>query len=351
MLVRARICLVVAAVACAIGAAPALGAAKISGSDGDVWNATTTPTYTITGSARGVEIKWSFRGGDSDEPDDLNNTGHSPLTITLPGLSDGKDYRLVANETRITTTTRPGAASRWTPPRRGCRSIRPRRGPCTHRASRSRPTTGATRAPARAPSPDGGLVPTATPGPQSFLVTTADAAGNVVTARSDYTVGAPAPLPLKPAPLEPAPLVPTAPPVVAPATAGKGVKLPLPDDARHMRPRLGATVGSTQPLLRWRKFKGATLYNVQVFRLTGKRLVKVLSIFPTHNYVRVPAGRLVRGASMCGACGPWCTGATRRSPSASATSRSREESQPRRFSTEAGLIHRRANPPRRSRCL
>ena len=47
---RATIVLVLAAVACAICAAPALGDVKISGSDDDVWNAATTPTYTITGS-------------------------------------------------------------------------------------------------------------------------------------------------------------------------------------------------------------------------------------------------------------------------------------------------------------
>ena len=61
MLVRAQIILVVAAAACAIGAAPALGDRTISGSDADVWNAATTPTYTITGSAPGVEIKWILR--------------------------------------------------------------------------------------------------------------------------------------------------------------------------------------------------------------------------------------------------------------------------------------------------
>ena len=138
------------------------------------------------------------------------------------------------------------------------------------------------------PVPDGGLVPTATPGPQSFVVTASDPAGNIVTARRDYTVQGPA------IPLTPAPLVP--PGAVGPASARKPAVLPSPDDAKDMRPRLGATVRSTRPLLRWRKVRGATLYNVQVFRLARKRFVKVLSIFPATNHVRVPAGRLMPGA-------------------------------------------------------
>jgi hypothetical protein len=284
---RAQILLVVVAAAFAIGAAPALGAATISGSDDDVWNAATTPTYTITGSAPGVEIKWSLRTGDSDGPDDLNNTGYSPLTVPLPGLSDGTGYRLIAKETgdHDPDKTRRRFAVDTTPPR----------------VEIATPAPGAVYAQGQGVEadytcdesicvgsvPDGGLVPTATPGPQSFVVTASDPAGNIVTARRDYTVQGP---------LTPAPLVPAPPGVVTPASARKPAVLPSPDDARNMRPRLGATVPSTQPLLRWKKLRGATLYNVQVFRLAGRRFVKVLSIFPANNYVRLPAGRLVPGA-------------------------------------------------------
>jgi hypothetical protein len=290
MLARAKICLVIAGIACAIGAAPAVGAATISGSDDDVWNATTTPTYTITGSAPGVEIKWSLRTGDADGPDDLNHTGYSPLTVPLPGLSDGTGYRLIAKETgdHDPDKTRRRFAVDTTPPR----------------VEIATPAPGAVYAQGQVveadytcdesicvgPVPDGGLVPTATPGAQSFVVTASDPAGNVVTARRDYTVQGPA------IPLTPAPLVPAPPGLVAPASARKPAVLPSPEDAKNMRPRLGATVRSTQPLLRWKEVKGATLYNVQVFRLSGKRLVKVLSIFPIDNQVRVPAGRLMPGA-------------------------------------------------------
>ena len=140
MPVRATLCLLVAAVACAIGAAPALGGATISGSDDDVWNATTTPTYIITGSAPGVEIKWSFRGGDSDEPDDLNNTGQSPLRITLPGLSDATGYRLVARESGDHRGRQDPAPLRGGhhPAARGARHSRPGRRVRTGPAGRGR---------------------------------------------------------------------------------------------------------------------------------------------------------------------------------------------------------------------
>jgi len=291
MLVRARICLVVAAFAGAIGAAPALGVATISGSDGDVWNATATPTYTITGSAPGVEIKWSLRGGDSDEPDGFDHTGESPLTVPLPGLSDATGYRLVAKETNDhePDKTRRRFAVDTTPPR--VEIVTPAPGAVYSQGQRVEADYTCDASVCAGPVPDGGLVPTATPGTQSFLVTAADTAGNTVTERRDYRVDGPAPMPLQPAPLVPAP-----PHAVAPASTGKPGMLPRPDNALRMRPRLGAEVRSTQPVLRWRKFKDATLYNVQVFRLTGKRLVKVLSIFPARNYVRVPAGRLVPGA-------------------------------------------------------
>ncbi len=250
------------------------------------WNAATTPTYTITGSAPGVEIKWSLRVGDADGSDDLNNTGHSPLTVPLPGLSDGTGYRLIAKETgdHDPDKTRRRFAVDTTPPKVEIASPAP--GAVYAQGQDVEADYTCDESICAGPVPDGGLVPTASPGPQSFVVTASDPAGNIVTARRDYTVQGAA-IPLTPAPLVPA---------VAPASARKPAVLPSPDDAKDMRPRLGATVGSTQPLLRWKKVRGATLYNVQVFRLARKRFVKVLSIFPATNHVRVPAGRLMPGA-------------------------------------------------------
>ena len=287
MLVRAKICLLVAAVACAIAAAPGLGATTISGDDGDVWNATTTPTYTITASEPGAEIKWSFRGGDSGEPDDLNNTGESPLTITLPGLSDGTDYRLVARETNdhVDDRTRRRFAVDTTPPRVEIDTPAP--GAVFAQGQQVEADYRCDEAVCAGPVPDGGLVPTATAGPQSFVVTAVDPAGNIVTVQRDYRVEGFAPIPLEPAPLVP-----------GPPRVGKPTVLPSPDNAKHMRPHLGATVRSTRPLLRWKELRDprAQLYNVQVFRLSGRHLVKVLSVFPTTNSVHVPAGRLTHGA-------------------------------------------------------
>ena len=116
----------------------------------------------------------------------------------------------------------------------------------------------------------------------------------MVTVRRGYTVSGPATVPLTPAPLVPAPPVT---PVAADPVAGGPAVLPPPENARRLRPRLGAKLVSTRPVLRWKALEDAKFYNVQVFRLTGKRLVKVLSVFPRTNHVRVPPGRLTPGAT------------------------------------------------------
>ena len=288
---RATISLVLAAVACAICAAPALGAVKISGSDDDVWNATTTPTYTITGSSD-AKIRWALLddGGDPVNAD-LKNGGKPPLTITLTGLADGNKYRLFATQSddRRPDFTRRRFAVDTTPPRVQIDS----------------PAEGAVYAQGQAvaagyrcderlcvgPVPDGAAIPMATLGPQSFSVTATDRAGNVVTVTRNYTVADPATVPLTPAPLVP-PTVTPVPPVVA----AQPVVLPPPENARRLRPRLGAKLASTRPVLRWKARKQAKFYNVQVFRVSGKRLVKVVSVFPRTNHVRVPRGRLIPGA-------------------------------------------------------
>ena len=292
---RVTITLLLTAVACAICAAPALGAAKISGSDDDVWNAVTPPTYIITGSSVGAEIRWALLDDDGDPVDaDLKNTGKSPLTITLPGLGDDDHYRLYATQTddgRPDLTRRRFAVDA-TPPRvqidspaQGAVYAQGQQVPADYRCD-ERLCVG--------PVPDGAPVPTATPGLQSFSVTATDRAGNVVTVTRDYTVTGPATVPLTPAPLVPPAVTPV---IAAPVVAGEPAVLPPPENARRLRPRLGAKLVSTRPVLRWRAFKDAKFYNVQVFRLSGKRLVKVLSVFPRTNHVRVPRGRLIPGAT------------------------------------------------------
>jgi hypothetical protein len=290
---RAQLLLVVVAVACAICATPAFGAATISGTDGDVWNATTTPTYTITGSAPGVELRWLLLSDGSvvRNTGDLKNKGVSPLTIPLPGLGDGDGYRLVALEKgdSLRGLVQRRFAVDANPPRVEIRTPAP--GAVYAQGQQVEADYSCDERMCVGPVPDGGLVPTATQGVQPFSVTATDRAGNVVTVQRDYTVSGPA--------LTPAPLVPTPPPVAAaaPAVTGEPVVLPPPENARRLRPRLGAKIVSTRPVLRWRARKDAKLYNVQVFRLVGKRLIKVLSAFPRVNHVRVPPGRLIPGAT------------------------------------------------------
>jgi hypothetical protein len=286
MSLRAQISLVLVALGCAIWAAPGMGAPPtISGSDADVWSAATTPTYTITGSAEGAKLRWVLLGGGSVArgPDDLVNRGESPLTIPLPGLRDD-DYRLFAMEVGERGLTQRRFAVDTTPPR--VQIDTPAAG--TVFAQGQQVATGY-RCDERScvgTVPAGDPLPTATPGLQSFIVTATDGAGNVTTVQHDYTVAAP---------LTPAPLVPTTPAVVAPAPAP--MVLPPPENARRLRPRLGAKLRSTRPVLRWKAHAGAKFYNVQIFRLAGKRLVKVLSVFPRTNHVRVPPRRLTRGAT------------------------------------------------------
>src|SRR5690606_24743650 len=61
---------------------------------------------------------------------------------------------------------------------------------------------------------------------------------------------------------------------------GRGLALPATRNARFLFPKAGTKLVPAKVALRWRPTKGATLYNVQVFRLQGTRYVKVLSVFP-----------------------------------------------------------------------
>lgn len=63
--------------------------------------------------------------------------------------------------------------------------------------------------------------------------------------------------------------------------------------AAMLRPKAGSRT-SRRPLLTWKKRRGATLYNVQLYRVNGTRYRKVMSVFPRTNRVRVPHRRLAR---------------------------------------------------------
>lgn len=89
-------------------------------------------------------------------------------------------------------------------------------------------------------------------------------------------------------------------PAVAAVQGASG--LPKPRAARYptvrakrLTPRAGVRT-TRRPLLRWARVKGASLYNVQVFRVVGTRYVKVVTAFPRTNRYRVPRNKLRRNA-------------------------------------------------------
>ncbi|HWH15499.1 MAG TPA: hypothetical protein VNT51_12200 [Miltoncostaeaceae bacterium] len=69
---------------------------------------------------------------------------------------------------------------------------------------------------------------------------------------------------------------------------------PATRNAGKLRPRAGNRVGA-RPTLTWPRVRGATLYNVQVFRVNGRRYVKVHTAFPRSSRLRMPARKLRTG--------------------------------------------------------
>lgn len=81
--------------------------------------------------------------------------------------------------------------------------------------------------------------------------------------------------------------------------------------ARLLRPKAGARVAA-RPTLRWGRVRGATLYNVQVYRLAKNgRFIKVISAFPRANRFRVPPRKLAKGTRYAWRVWPYM-GAARR---------------------------------------
>ena len=104
-----------------------------------------------------------------------------------------------------------------------------------------------------------------------------------------FAVAAPPPLPPPPPPSAQTATLPALPARAPGAGALPSVR------AAQMRPRAGARV-TPRPLLRWSRVKGATLYNVQLYRRTTTGYAKVLSVFPRANRMRVPSRRLAAGS-------------------------------------------------------
>jgi hypothetical protein len=138
---------------------------------------------------------------------------------------------------------------------------------------------------------------TVAPGAYVFQVRQVDAAGNPspLTVPEPFTVvgGAPPGGGTTTIPTEPK----VADPVITPPkkTVKQVRPVPTTRNVRALFPKVGARITSLRPVLRWKARKGATLYNVQVFRLKGTKLTKVVTAFPRGLSYRVPRGKLKVG--------------------------------------------------------
>ena len=134
------------------------------------------------------------------------------------------------------------------------------------------------------------------PGSYVFEVAQIDAAGNIgaTTPPEPFTVQAVAttPTPTTPTPTTPTPTEPTNP---DPPDPGDEEDPPATRNASAMTPRAGAAFSALRPTLRWPARRGAQLYNVQIFRVNGEELEKVVSAFPRNNIFKVPPRRLRAG--------------------------------------------------------
>lgn len=128
-----------------------------------------------------------------------------------------------------------------------------------------------------------------TPGDYAFHVRqTSDLGGDGAwSADVPFTVLAPAPTASLPKP--------TVSGSTTASAAGAAVATPATTHARALRPRAGARFRLTRDRLHWGRARGATLYNVQVFRVVGGTYTKVMSVFPRGRYLKLPRTRVKPG--------------------------------------------------------
>jgi hypothetical protein len=245
----------------ATGATVAAGAPVISGTDADVWNAANPiPTYEVTGSDRRERVYWQIPGVGS-------GNGRSPMTLRVTGIPDGT-YRLLALEAfrdapdiaeRVfrVDVTRPVVAIRR--PVAGSKIARGSAVLADYSCEGALSCAGPVAAGAR--------LDTSRLGSASFSVKAVDDAGNETISAVQYTV-------------------------VTAALDIKAAGLPQAINADALLPRAGVRVVGRRPVLRWPARGGARLYNVQVFRVRGRSVTKVVSAFPRRHRYRVPRNRL-----------------------------------------------------------
>lgn len=273
--------------------------APVAGGD-DLWGAQETPEYVITASQPDRSVNWEVERSGGEDPE---GEGPSPLVARIEGLPEGR-YKITAREQRDSRPTRRRFTIDLTPPAEPL-VVSPAADATYDRGQVVLAAYTCAEGACEGSVPVGEPIDTSTPGTFTFSVAATDPAGNVTVATRAYTVapgpptaaaaGGAASPDAPPAPGGTPPPAPT--PLAQPTPTGTpAARLrPVLLHARLLKPRAGASFAALRPTLRWKPRRGTVLYNVQVFRLDGMRLRKVLSAFPRVTRYRVPKNRLKRG--------------------------------------------------------
>ncbi|MCB9011198.1 MAG: hypothetical protein H6531_05120 [Actinobacteria bacterium] len=248
----------------------------------------TTPTFTVAGLA-GSTFSWQTLNSAGDPVNLAGASGAGAVgpEITLPTLPDGT-YTFKVNQKALNGTTSDFASTQFT-----VDTTAPGIPTIT-----GRPGTSANAQPAFAwaPAEQGGSFTW-----EVYGVGGAIAQGPAST--TDTSVQLPAPL--KPGSYTfrvrqidratngggwslPEPFTITAPTAITKPPAKTTAFRPATRNAHRLFPKVGRAINRKKVILRWKRTRGATLYNVQVFLVRGNRYIKVHSVFPRGTKIRVP---------------------------------------------------------------
>ena len=247
-----------------------------------------TPTFTVAGLA-GSTFSWQTLNSAGDPVNLAGASGAGAVgpEITLPTLPDGT-YTFKVNQKALNGTTSDFASTQFT-----VDTTAPGIPTIT-----GRPGTSANAQPAFAwaPAEQGGSFTW-----EVYGVGGAIAQGPAST--TDTSVQLPAPL--KPGSYTfrvrqidratngggwslPEPFTITAPTAITKPPAKTTAFRPATRNAHRLFPKVGRAINRKKVILRWKRTRGATLYNVQVFLVRGNRYIKVHSVFPRGTKIRVP---------------------------------------------------------------